>query len=200
MTSPAAVLHTVRHAGSVTASDALAWFAGHPAGADVIGYLLAPDRAEWFRYAGDVASGPDDPHDLGGAFELFATAGTRQLRWFHRDGGTGQAVCLGEDPAVLPPGEPVMGADSPTRRRLEEPAERVLAGRVIRARDGWATLATARYPSCDVPVAASYGQEVRAVLAEYTVRDAHGNLSVADTLLLSLAAHDPVPTGKEQQG
>ena len=34
------------------------------------------------------------------------------------------------------------------------------------------------------------------MLAEYALRDDHGNLSVADTLMLSLAAHDPVPTAK----
>jgi len=197
------VLHAVRHPGPVTASDALAWFAGHPpvpaADHDVIGYLLAPSRAEWFRYAAGIAHGPDSPRDLRDAYELSATAGTRQLRWFHQAGGYGQAVCLSEDTAVLPPGEPAGAAESPERRRLENTAERILAGRVIRTRDRWAALATARYPSCDVPVTASAGQEIWALLAEYAVRDRHGNVSVTDTLLLSLAGHDAAPAGKERQ-
>ncbi len=200
--SMAAMLRAVRHPGLVTASSALAWFAGHQPVAgrneDVIGYLLAPNRAEWFRCAGEVAHGPDGPRDLSDTYELFATSGTRQLRWFHQDGGSGQAVCLGEDPAAMPTGEPAEPADSPERRRLDAAAERILADRVIRARNGWATLATARYPSCDVPVEASARQEVWATLAEYAVRDAHGNVSVTDTLLLSLTGR-AAPAGKEHQ-
>jgi hypothetical protein len=197
------VLHAVRHPGPVAASDALAWFAEHRAvpadDQDVFGYLLAPSRAEWFRCAGGVAHGPDGPRDLGDAYELSATAGIRRLRWFHQAGGYGQAVCLSEDTAAMPPGELAGAADSPERRRLENTAERILAGRVIRTRDRWATLATARYPSCDVPVTASVGQEVWAFLAEYAVRDRHGNVSVTDTLLLSLAGRDAAPAGKERQ-
>jgi hypothetical protein len=192
------MLHAVRHPGPVTASAALAWFAAGQAGP--VGYLLAPGRAEWFRCAGQAAHGPDGPRDLGDAYELFATAGTRQLRWLHQGGGNGQAVCLGEDPSTLAAGQPARAADSAERRRFGPTAERVLAGRVIGVRDGWATLATARYPSCDVPVAASVGQEVWAVLAEYAVQDAHGNISVTDTLLLSLAGRDPAPDkDKEHQ-
>lgn len=190
--STAAALHAIRHPGLVTAAGALAWLAGSGG----IGYLLAADRAEWFRSADGIAHGPDGPRDLAGTYELYATCGTGQLRWFHQDGGEGQAVCLGEDPAALPPGEP---ADAPGRRRLPAAAERILAGRVIRARDGWATLATARYPSCEVPVTASPGQEVWATLAEYAVRDVHGNVSVTDTLLLSLAARTPPQSAKEHR-
>lgn len=197
------LLQAVRHPGLVTASAALAWFAGDQPGPaddrDVIGYLLAPGQAEWFRCVAGVAHGPDGPRDLGDAYELFATSGTRQLRWFHQAGGYGQPVCLGEDAAVLPLGEPAVAADAPQRERLKATAERILAGRVIRARDGWATLATARYPSCDVPVEASTGQEVWAFLAEYAVRDGHGNASVADTLLVSLAGRDPAQAGKERR-
>jgi hypothetical protein len=192
-----AVLHAVRHPGPVTASSALAWFTAGQAGP--IGYLLAPGRAEWFRCAGRVARGPDGPRDLGDAYELFATAGTRQLRWFHQTGGNGQAVCLGENPATLAAGEPARVADSAERRRFGAPAQRVLAGRVIGIRDGWATLATARYRSCDVPVAASVDQEVWAVLAEYAFQDAHGNISVTDTLLLSLAGRAPAPDKEHQE-
>jgi hypothetical protein len=43
-------------------------------------------------------------------------------------------------------------------------------------------------------VAADRDQEVWASLAEYVIRDEHGNVSVADTLLLSLAAR-----GKEDR-
>jgi hypothetical protein len=201
--SGSGVLRAVHHPGPAAGSGALAWFDGDQPGpaddGDVIGYLLAPGRAEWFRCAAGVANGPDGPRDLGDAYELFATCGTRQLRWFHQADGYGQAVCLGEDAAVMPPGEPVGAADAPQRRRLADTEERILAGRVIRARDGWATLATARYPSCDVPVAASVGQEVWAFLAEYAVRDGHGNVSVADTLLLSLTGRDLALAGKERR-
>jgi hypothetical protein len=196
----AAVLHAVRHPGPVTAASALAWFAaGQPT---LVGYLLAPDRAEWFRYADGTAHGPGGPRDLGGAYELYATTGrpaARQLRWLHQAGGAGQAVCLAEDPAVLPAGEAAGAPDSAERRRLERTAERVLAGRVVHSRDGWAMLATARYASCDVPVTADPGQEVWASLAEYAVRDGHGNVSVTDTLLLALAGRDPAPGRKENR-
>ena len=96
--SMAAALHTVRHPGLVTAAGALAWFAA--SGEAVIGYLLAPSRADWFRCAGGVAHGPDGPRDLRDTYELFAACETRQLRWFHQDDGRGQAICLGEDPAT----------------------------------------------------------------------------------------------------
>jgi hypothetical protein len=197
-----ALLRSVRHPGQVTAAGALAWFAAPAAGGDVIGYSFGPDRAEWFRCADSAAHGPDGPRSLGGAFELFATAGTRQLRWLHRDAGRGWAVCLGEDAAGLPPehlpGDP--GGDPPPRRRLPGTTRRLLAGRVAGVRDGWVRLVTARYPPCDVPVSAREGQDVWALLAEYAVTDRHGNVSVADTLLLSLTAQDHVVTGRERQG
>jgi hypothetical protein len=197
--SGAGALHAVRHPGLATASAALAWFTEHQPG-PAIGYLYAPGRAEWFRSAAGAAHGPDGPRDLSDAFELFATSGTRHLRWFHQAGGYGQTVCLSEDAALLPPGDPVGAADAAERRRLDHPAERILAGRVIRARDGWATLATARYPSCDIPVEASDSQQVWASLAEYAVRDGHGNVSVADTLLVSLTGRDPAQAaGKEHR-
>lgn len=192
-----AVLHAVRHPGPVTGAEALAWLAA--GGGDVIGYLLAPDRAEWFRHADHIAHGPDGPRDLGGAYELYAASQTRQLRWFHQASGGGQAVCLSQDPAVLPAGEAASTGHSAERRRLDRIAERILAGRVVHSGDGWATLATARYPSCDVPVNAEPGQEVWAALAEYAVRDDHGNLTVTDTLLLSLAGRDPAPARKESR-
>jgi hypothetical protein len=192
-----AVLHAVRHPGLVTAAEALAWLAA--GGGDVIGYLLAPDRAEWFRYAVGIAHGPGGPRDLGAAYELYATTGSRQLRWLHQAGGAGQAVCLSQDPAVLPAGEAAGTHHSAERRRLDRTAERILAGRVVHSGDGWATLATARYPSCDVPVNAEPGQEVWAALAEYAVRDDHGNLTVTDTLLLSLAGRDPAEARKENR-
>ncbi len=196
-----AQLHAVRYPDQVTAADALAWFAARPAAAagsrEVIGYLLAPDRAEWFRCEGAVPHGPDGARDLAGAFEVCATDGAVQLRWVHQTSGHGRAVSLAEDSAALPPGQAIPA--SPERRRLEGTPERVLAGRVAAARDGWAALVTARYAPCDVPVTAATGQEVWAELAEYAVCDEHGNLSVADTLLLRLLARAPAPAAKENQ-
>jgi hypothetical protein len=199
MTAPG-LLRSVRHPGQVTAAGALAWFTASAPGADVIGYSFGPDWAEWFRCAGPAPCGPDGPLPVEEAFEVFATSGACQLRWFHQASGQGWAVCLGEDAAALPPGDPVTGQEgSPERRRLPGTAGRLLAGRVTRARDGWARLVTARYPSCDVPVAAGEGQDVWALLAEYAVTDEHGNVSVADTLLLSLMPRDHVPTARERQ-
>ena len=199
MNAPAP-LRSVRHRGQVTAADALAWFAASALGANVIGYSFGPDRAEWFRCAGPAAHGPDGSRPLGEVFELFATSGACQLRWFHQEAGRGWAVCLGEDAAALPPGEPAAGQEGiPERYRVPGTARRLLAGRVTGTRDGWARLVTARYPPCDVPVAATEGQDVWAVLAEYAVTDEHGNVSVADTLMLSLAARDHVPTARERQ-
>lgn len=193
-----AVLHAVRHPGHVTAAGALAWFATGrdttPNG-ELIGYLLAPDRAEWFRCADGVPHGPGAPRDLNDAFEVFATTGYRQLRWVHQRSGAGAAISLAEDAAMLPPGDPAEertpGGTAPGElRHLGGAAARMLAGRVTVAGDGWATLVTARYSPCQVPVAAHTGQEVWAELAEYAVTDDHGNVSVADTLLLRLAARD----------
>jgi hypothetical protein len=194
VTAPA-LLHSVRHPGQVTAAAALAWFAAAAPGATAIGYSFGPDRAEWFRCAGPDAHGPEGPRPLEDAFELFATTGTSQLRWFHQDAGRGRAICLGEDAAALPAGEPA----GTGRHRLPGTRDRLLAGRVSGVEDGWAMLVTARYQPCRVPVAASDGQDVWAQLAEYAVTDEHGNVSVADTLLLSLAARDHVPTGRGRQ-
>lgn len=182
-------LHGVCHAGEVTAVGALAWFAGQPAGREVIGYLLAPDRAEWFRCDGPVARGPDGPRDLATAFEVFATDGQCQLRWTHGARGTGRAVSLAEDPDLLPPGENLPA--EPERTRLAHPVKRLLAGNITRSRDDWATLASARYGAYEVPVTGQPRQQVWANLAEYVVCDVHGNLSVIDTLLLSLRAVEP---------
>jgi len=197
-------LHAVRSLTPVTAAGALAWFserefvtADHEPGGGVIGYLLAADQADWFRCAGAVPHGPGGPRELAGAFEVFATAGAGQLRWVHEAGGRGWAVSLSEDAAALPQGTPL--GNGPDRRRLAGTAARLLAGRVISAGDGWATLATARYAPCDVPVHATRDQEVWAELAEYAVSDGHGNLSVIDTLLLSLTARTPEPAGPEGQ-
>jgi hypothetical protein len=200
VTAPA-LLHSVHHPGQVTATDALAWFSASASGTSAIGYSFGPDRAEWFRCAGPPAPyGPGGLRPLGEAFEVFATSGTCQLRWFHQTMGQGWAVCLGEDPAALPPGDaaPVQEG-SLERRRLPGTVRRLLAGRATAVGDGWARLVTARYPPCDVPVVAADGQDVWALLAEYAVTDEHGNVSVADTLLLSLTAQDHVPTARERQ-
>jgi hypothetical protein len=194
-----ALLHAVHHPSEVTASEALAWFTGHSTGQAVIGYLFAPDRAEWFRCDGAVPHGPRDARDLTAVFEFFATDGKHQLRWMHSRSGTGRAVSLAEDPGLLPVGTEVHADPAPTR--LEGVAARLFAGLVTQSRDGWATLASARYAPSDVPVTASPGQEVWAGLAEYTVSDEHGNLSVADTLLLGLHPRDrrtPIATTERQ--
>jgi hypothetical protein len=190
-------LCAARHPGAVSAADALAWFAagpraGSPDGGEVIGYLLAPDRAEWFRCDGAVPRGPGAPRNLSDAFEVYATDGARQLRWGHEAAGRGWAAGLAQDAALLPPGQALPQA--PERLRLDGTRERLLAGRVVAVREAWVTLATARYAPCDVPVAAAPGDEVWARLAEYATRDEHGNLSVADTLLLSLTARLPSGT------
>jgi hypothetical protein len=180
-----AFLHAVRHPHRLTVSEALAWFTEHTDDHDVIGYLLAPDRAEWFRCAGPVPHGPSGPRDLTAVFELFATAaGRRQLRWLHTASGAGSAVSLAEDPDLLPAGIAV--GTQPLPARLEGVATRLLAGLVTRSHDGWATLSTARYAPAEVPVTAARDQEVCAELAEYVITDEHGNLSVTDTLLLGL--------------
>lgn len=202
MSAPA-VLHVTRHPGLATAADTLAWFAAHtarvPAAGDVIGYLLAPGDAQWFRHTGGVARGPDGHRDLAGAFELFATCGATQLRWLHQDGGQGTGVCLSEDTGALPPGEPVTRPGGHAgRQRLDGTAARVLAGEVTSSpAAGWARLVTARYAPCDVPVTARPRQQVWALLTEYTVQDTHGNLSVADTLLVSLIARDSPASASE---
>jgi|HubBroStandDraft_1064217.scaffolds.fasta_scaffold09000_2 hypothetical protein len=180
-----ASLHGASYAGEVTARAALAWFAAAPAaGGEIIGYLFTPGRAEWFRCDGATAQGPGRPRDLAAAYELVATDGRRHLRWTHQQAGTGPAVSLSEDPGLLPAGDPLPAG--PARDRLDGTASRRLAGQVIEAREGWATLGSARYARCQVPATAEPGQEIWADLAEYTVSDEHGNLSVIDTLLLAL--------------
>lgn len=194
------VLYGAGYPGPVTASEALAWYAGAPLG-PVIGYLFAPRGADWFRW--DAPSGephgPGDPRDLAGVFEMAATDGARYFRWMHSGAGAGTAVVMSEDARTLPPGDALPAG--PARTRFGEPVRRLLAGTVTRSRDGWATLASARYAPCDVPVAAAAGERIWAVLAEYAVRDGHGNLSVVDTVLTGLTTgpaadvHAPARTG-----
>jgi len=186
-------LHAVRHPGEVSAAQALAWFTGPAAEREVIGYVLAPDRAEWFRCDGSVPHGPTGARDLTGAFELFATGWVRQLRWFHTEDGHGQAVSLAEDLRLLPFGEQLPAR--PERVRLPGVIRRLLAGEVAESGDAWARLASTRYASCDVPVAAKTGQQVWAELAEYSVADQHGNQSVIDTLMLGLRVRNAVASG-----
>lgn len=185
-------LHAVTHPRQITAADALAWFIEEAAGRSVTGYLYAPADALWFRCHGPVPHGPGAERDLTPVFEIFATDGSRQLRWIHRTSGTGEAITLAEDPGLLPPGTAMTTV--PVRTRLGGVATRMLAGLVLESHDGWASLASARYAPCDVPVSASRGQEVWADLAEYSVTDEHGNVSVTDTLLLGLQARDPGPS------
>ncbi len=182
------VLHGVRNPGAVSAGGALTWLSEARPGGEVIGYLFSPRSADWFRL--DVATGtphgPVGPRDLTAVFELAATDGICHLRWIHTGSGVGTAVLLAEDPATLPAGEVL--ADGPARTRLGRPFHRLLAGTVSQAGDGWARLTSARYAPSDVPVAAAPGQRIWAELAEYAVRDDHGNVSVADTLLTGLTA------------
>lgn len=178
-----AQIYAVHH-DQVTAAQALAWFCEPADDHTVIGYTLAPDRAEWFRCQGVTPHGPRNARNLTGVFELFATSGRRQLRWVQQAGGRGRAIALAEDAGLLPDGTAVRTKQVPDR--LEGVATRLLAGLVTEAHDGWATLASARYTSYEVPVAAKEDQEVWAEQAEYVVRDHHGNLSVTDTLLLGL--------------
>jgi len=196
-----ALLHAVCHPGQVTAAEALAWITtGRPSttasSEPVIGYLLASDRAEWFRCEAAAPHGPGGPRDLGGVFEVFATDGATQLRWVHQASGVGRAVGLAEDTAALPPGEAV--AMSPERHRLDGTSQRLLAGQVTSAGEGWARLVTARYAPCDVPVYADRDQQIWAEQAEYVASDEHGNLSVADTLLLRLVARPALPATRGQ--
>jgi hypothetical protein len=187
-----AALHAVSHDGDLTAGAALAWFASPGAaasGSEVIGYLYAPDRAEWFRWDGTQPTGPDGPRDLTAAWELTATDGRRHLRWTHRQSGTGPAVSLSEDPHLLPAGDPVPACQP--RTRLDGTSVRMLAGQVMDSGDGWATLRSARYARAHVPATAENGQEIWAELAEYAVTDDHGNRSVVDTLLTGLRPQQP---------
>jgi len=187
-------LHAVTHPESVTASAALAWFTSASRGREVIGYLFAPDRAEWFRCDAAAPSGPAGPRDLTTAFELVATDGERHLRWFHQAAGVGEAVSLSEIPDLLPPGTPITAG--PDRTRLDGALSRLLAGRVADSASGWSTLGSARYARSQVPVAAQVNQEIWAEQAEYAISDDHGNLSVVDTLLLRLI---PRPAQEERQ-
>ncbi|MBV9381316.1 MAG: hypothetical protein JO242_11665 [Streptosporangiaceae bacterium] len=186
-------LHGVHHPDEVAADEALSWFVTQRAELggeeEVIGYLLAPDRAEWFRCHGTLPHGPDAARDLTTTFEIFATTGMRHLRWWHTVSGKGRAVSLAEHPDLLPPGKGL--PPRPERTRLDGAATRLLAGLVAEPGDGWVTLVSARFAPCQVPVTAERGQEVWAELAEYSVCDEHGNLSVADTLLLGLQARAP---------
>jgi len=186
-------LHAVRHPGATTAAQALAWFTGPPTEREVIGYVLTPDRAEWFRCDGSVPHGPTGARNLTGAFELFATGSVRQLRWIHTEDGHGQSVSLAEDPHLLPSGEQLPAR--PERVRLPGVISRLLSGEVTESRGGWARLASARQASCDVPVTARTGQQVWAELAEYSVADQHGNRSVIDTLMLGLRVRNAVASG-----
>jgi CRISPR-associated protein (TIGR03984 family) len=132
----------------------------------------------------------DTPVPLGDVFEARIFDGTSELRWLHTAAGHGQAVLLTEDDTALPEDfderiEPVSAAD--TSR-----GEYLLWGRVAACRDGWATLATARIGTFDVPVPADIGARIRLVTREYVAHEAeHGNAHIAEERLLRL---EPVPT------
>lgn len=187
-------LHAIRASGALTAGAALAWLAAAAGTGEVTGYLYAADQAEWFRLDAGAPRGPAGERDLAGAFELYATDGLRHLRWLHERTGTGRAVALAEDPSLLPPGDPVPA--EPARTRLEGASRRLLAGKVVRAGGRWATLASARYQPYDVPLDAEPGWQAWADMAEYVAADEHGNLSVADTLLLGLRAQPSARPGE----
>lgn len=188
------ILTATRHPNQVTAAAALDWFAGadrrvdRPVDRPVIGYLYAPDRAEWFRYTAsdDTAGDPrgrDGATDLRNVFEIAASDGTRWLRWLHETGGVGAATALAEDGHPLPQGEPVEVAAQRSRFGV---VQRRLAGTVVTGGEGWARLSSARYAPYDVPVEAAPDQQVWAELVEFTAQDEHGNLAVVDTLLTGL--------------
>ncbi len=131
----------------------LTWFAASATadgGPEVIGYVYAPARAEWFRWDGAEPAGPDGPRDLSAAYELTATDGHCHLRWTHRQSGTGPAVSLSEIPGLLPPGDPLPPGQA--RSRLNGTPARMLAGKVTESSDGWTTIRSARYAPAHVPV------------------------------------------------
>lgn len=185
----AARLHGVHHPEQVTATEALTWLHGDdPSASTTIGYLLAPDRAQWFTVDHATAQGPTSPRELTRVFELVTSDGRRQLRWLHQADGRGRAVAAAEDPTLLPIG--VALPEDPGRYRFDDRHTRRLAGTVTtHPASGWATLTSARFAPAEVPVTAARGDYVMAEFAEYVVGDEHGNLSVVDTLLLGLVRY-----------
>ncbi|WBC05330.1 CRISPR-associated protein Csx19 [Micromonospora sp. WMMA1976] len=183
-----AVLHAVR-AASLSAADAVAWFApGTPPGRQVIGYALSARSATWLRVgpAGAVETGAAAGDVLAEAYEMLLFDGERELRWLRTPDGRGPAIAVGETLADLPDGEPVT-AEPPPRRG--DTHSRLLAG-AARTYDvpGWTTLGSERYAAAHLPVTATDGEAFVIDTVEYLVHDEHGNVDVVDTRTVGLRA------------
>lgn len=181
-------LHAVRADEPLTAADAVAWFApGTPSGQQVIGYVLSARAATWLRVGPTGAIDTVHKGDvLAEAYEMVLFDGRRELRWLRTPDRRGPAVALGEDPATLPPGSDVTAAPPPRRGDIRvrllagTPAEHPVAG--------WTTLGSDRYASTYLPLTFTGGEVLTVRSVEYLTEDEHGNIDVADTILLGLHA------------
>lgn len=176
--SPRPVPEALRIAALCTAREALSAFAAAGMGLDTVGFAYRSSAAPWFRL--DTDGTPRDaqggPVELTGVFELRAFDAHRELRWWHIDGGRGQARELTDQTIE------VSGA------RLWSTYQRLLWGAVSTATPGWATLSEARIGSLQVPVPTPppSGAQVWLEAVEYVTEDDHGNVSVVDERLTGL--------------
>ena len=81
-----------------TAAQALTEFHNTAEGR-VIGYCCAPETATWFALdTAGTARGPGGPIDLSAVFEIYATDGSRELRWLQGTAGSGSSAVLADNP------------------------------------------------------------------------------------------------------
>ncbi|MGC5234467.1 type III-D CRISPR-associated protein Csx19 [Streptomyces albogriseolus] len=142
---------------------------------------------------------PDKPAPLEEAFEARVFTPDSELRWTATGPGTGRAVVLTEDPALLP-AAPFTEEIEDLRAIDTVEARYLLWGRPVaddRAPVGWTTLHTPRIGTLRVPAPRPGPQQrIRLAAREYVCAEArHGNAYVADERLLRLEA-----TGPERRG
>lgn len=213
-----APLLAVRSAQPLTAIEALSWCWPAAPADEVVGFGYALDSAEWWRLVDGIPTGPHGkPVDLTRVYEFAAFDGRRELRWLE-DVGTGFAVVIAEDGALLPSerAELVGEPDRPLRRLMIDTPDgtrsHVLAGRVqvSDATGGWVELRSDRLNIARIPYRWARGETpAEAHLAlqyvEYVHVDLEGNLTVVDSRLTGIHPHtDPpangtnIPTGDDR--
>ncbi|MBH5135221.1 TIGR03984 family CRISPR-associated protein [Streptomyces sp. HB-N217] len=157
---------------------------------DAVALLSAPHAHRVARVQrGHCRTYDDGPGFPEAVFEARVFDGRRELRWLCTAGREGQAVLLGEDPALLPAG---FGDALPDLRAADTlPSYYLLWGTPQPATESagpWTALRTPRIGTLHVPAPTPpKGCRLRLVAREYVcVEPRHGNAHVAEERLLRI--------------
>ncbi|MFC8854124.1 CRISPR-associated protein Csx19 [Streptomyces sp. NPDC057144] len=163
---------------------------------DAVALLSAPHAHRVARvHQGHCHTYDDGPGFLQAVFDARVFDGQRELRWLCTTGRQGQAVLLGEDPALLPAG---FGDPLPELHAQDTlpsyyllwgtPQPTTGAGVGGRGDGAWTALRTPRIGTLHIPVPLPpKGCRLRLVAREYvSVESRHGNAHVAEERLLRI--------------